>query len=75
MKTRAFIFIIISGLLWGTSGLFAAKMYPYGFTPLHLTALRGSVAFIAMLCFVLVRNRKALRVSSRDLLLFLAIAS
>ena len=73
MKTRAFLFIIISGLMWGTSGLFVHVLAPYGFTSLQLTALRGTVAFVAMLGFVLVRNREALRVKPRDLLLFVAI--
>lgn len=73
MKTRAFLFIIISGLMWGTSGLFVHVLAPYGFSSLQLTALRGTIAFVAMLGFVLVRNREALRVKPRDLLLFVAI--
>ena len=73
MRARAFFFIILSGLMWGTSGLFVHFMSPYGFTSLQMTALRGSIAFVAMLGFVLIRNRSALRVSARDLLLFVAI--
>ena len=73
MKKRAILFIIIAGMMWGTSGLFSHVFGLYGYTALQKTAVRGSVAFICMLIFVLIRQRSALRVKPRDLLLYVGI--
>ena len=73
MKTRAIFYIIIAGVLWGTSGLFSYAFELYGYTALQKTAVRGTVAFLCMLAFVLIRDRKALRVRSADLLLYAGI--
>ena len=70
MKTKAFIYIVVAGLLWGTSGLFAHYMTPYGFHPLQITAIRGTVSLFVMLAFVLLFRRSALKVKPKQLLLY-----
>ena len=70
MKTKAFIYIIVAGVLWGTSGIFAHYLGAYGLTSLQMTAVRGTVAFICMLGYVLIAKRDALRVRPVELLLF-----
>ena len=70
MKTKAFIYIVIAGLLWGTSGIFVHYMTPYGFHSLQITAVRGVVSFVGMLTFVLLCRRSALRVKAKELLLY-----
>ena len=72
MKTKAFIFIVIAGLLWGTSGIFVHFMAPYGFTSLQITSVRGTVSFLGMFLFVLFKDRSLLRVRMRHLLLYAA---
>ena len=39
MKTKAFIFIIVAGILWGTSGIFVNYLAPYGFTSMQMTSM------------------------------------
>ncbi|MBR2405973.1 MAG: DMT family transporter [Clostridia bacterium] len=73
MKTKAFLLIIAAGVLWGTSGLFVNFLSPYGITSLQMTALRGMVSFLCMLVYVLLRDRKLLRVKWTELLLFAGI--
>lgn len=73
MKTKAFLLIIAAGVLWGTSGLFVNFLSPYGITSLQMTALRGIVSFLCMLVYVLLRDRKLLRVKWTELLLFAGI--
>ncbi len=73
MKKRAILFIIIAGVMWGTSGLFSYVFGLYGYTALQKTAVRGSVAFLCMLAFVLIRRREALRIKLRDLPLYAGI--
>ncbi len=71
MKKAAFIYIIIAGILWATSGIFVNFLAPYGFTSLHLTALRGTVSFIGVLIFILIKDPKLLKTNLTDLLLFI----
>ncbi len=71
MKKTAFIYIIIAGILWATSGIFVNFLAPYGFTSLHLTALRGTVSFIGVLIFILIKDPKLLKTNLTDLLLFI----
>lgn len=75
MKTKAFLLIIAAGVLWGTSGLFVNFLSPYGITSLQMTALRGMVSFLCMLVYVLLRDRKLLRVKWTELLLFAGIGA
>jgi len=71
MKKKAFIYIIVAGILWGTSGLFASALSSYGFSSLQMTAMRGLVSFLCMLGYVLVKDRSLLRVKPTDLLFFI----
>ncbi|MBE5733129.1 MAG: hypothetical protein E7353_08920 [Clostridiales bacterium] len=70
MKIRAFIFIIIASVLWGTSGIFVNNLSPYGFSSLQMTAVRATVSFLFLLIFVLIKDRKLFRTKLVDLLIF-----
>lgn len=70
MQKKAFIYIITAGVLWGTSGLFANALGDYGFSSMQMTAARGSVSFLCMLAYVLLRDRGLLKITLRELLLF-----
>lgn len=61
--------------MWGTSGLFSHTFSQYGYTALQKTAVRGTVALICMLAFVLIRQRKALRIAPRSIPLYVAIGA
>lgn len=73
MKTKAFIYIILAGLLWGTSGIFVKFLTPYGFTAPQLSLIRGSISFISMLVYALIFNRSVLKISKKDLVFALFI--
>ena len=73
MKTKAFIYIIIAGILWGTSGIFVHYLAPYGFTSLQMTAVRGLVSFICMAAFALIRDRSLFKIKPRELIFFIGI--
>lgn len=75
MKTKAFIYVIIAGILWGTSGIFVNLLSPYGFTSLQMTALRGSVSFICLSVYLLIRDRKLFCAKPKDFLLFVGIGA
>ena len=69
MKLRSVFYIVLAGILWGTSGLFVHYLAPYGFTSLQMTAVRGTVSFLCIAVYVLLRSRASLRVTPRRLIL------
>lgn len=75
MKTKAFLYVIIAGISWGTSGIFVHVLVPYGLTSLHMTALRGTVSFLCLFLYLLCCDRRHLRVRPRELVLYLGIGA
>jgi len=70
MKTKALIYIVIAGVLWGTSGLFVNVMAPFGFSVSQIMSIRGSVSFLGLFGYVLIFDRKRLRITLSELLLY-----
>lgn len=70
MKKTAFIYIVIAGLLWGSSGIFVNFLATFGFSSLQLTFLRSAVSFLVMLLYVLFCDKKQIKVKPKNLLLF-----
>ena len=58
------LYIILAGVLWGTSGIFVHYLAPLGFTSYQMTATRAIVSFLCILTYVLCRNRSLLRIGS-----------
>ena len=73
MKKRAFAFIVLAGVLWGTSGIFVNLLKPYGFTSMQLTAVRGLVSFLCVAAFALIRARRLFVFRLRDLWLLVLV--
>lgn len=71
MNKKALLLVIIAGLLWGSSGIFFNLLRPFGFTPLQMTAARGTMAALAVSIFALIRDPKMFRVPAKDWLLIL----
>lgn len=72
MDKKAFIFIILSGIFWGMSGLFVRLSDLYlGFAPLQLTFFRAVVTFFCMFVFLLFKDKKALKVSLKEILFYI----
>ncbi|MBE7030958.1 MAG: hypothetical protein E7409_05950 [Ruminococcaceae bacterium] len=70
MKKRAFLYIILAGIFWGTSGLFVHALAPFGFSSIQMAATRGVVSSICLLTYVLLKNRSLFRATPKELLLF-----
>ena len=73
MKKRAFLYVILAGIFWGTAGVFGQILPPYGFTPFQITAIRGTVSCLCILVYALIKDRQLFRVKPADLLLYLGI--
>ena len=73
MKMRAFVYIIVAGILWGTSGIFVHFLTPYGFSSVQMTAVRGLVSFIGMAIYALLINKSLFRFKLKDIAFFIPI--
>ena len=75
MKSKkAFVFIILAGLFWGTSGVFVNLLSEYGFTPIQMVATRATVSLLLIGAFTLIKDGRSLLVKPKLLILFLALA-
>ncbi len=70
MKQKAFILVILAGILWGTSGIFVHYLAPLGFSSIQMTAMRSVIAAVIITAFVLPRDRSLFRTSKIDLCIF-----
>lgn len=70
MKKSAFIYIILSGLLWGSSGIFVHFLEPFGFSSMHMTLGRELTAAIAMAVYVLIVDKKLFCTNFKELVLY-----
>lgn len=69
MKKSSFLFIILAGICWGTSGLFVNFLAPMGLSTLRMTNIRGVVAAVCMVVYALVADRKLFKMSKTDFIL------
>ena len=70
MKKISLTYVLLASVLWGTSGLFVKGLAPYGFTSLQMTFFRCVIALICMGVYALIRDRKLLCATPKELLLF-----
>jgi len=71
MKKSAFLFVVLAGILWGTTGVFFQFLEHYGFSPLQITAMRGIVAAVTFAIYVFIKDKTLFRVKGRELIFFL----
>ena len=70
-KSKAYLFIILSSFLFGTSGIFVRLLSPYGFSSMQMTAMRGIVSAVALSLFALITNKKLFKTTLKELCLFI----
>ena len=75
MKGSPLFFIVIAGILWGTSGLFSHLLTPFGFSPVQMTTLRGVISMVFMVVFILIKNPKLFLLPKKEMLLIFGSGS
>lgn len=58
---RAFIFIVIGAILWGTIGFYVKNLYLFGFTPMEVVTLRVWTATVILLAYLSIARPGSLR--------------
>ena len=67
--------VIITGILWGTSGIFVNYLATFGLSSFQITALRGTVSCLCLWGYALIRDRSLFRVRLQELVLFAGIGA
>ncbi|MBR6647336.1 MAG: EamA family transporter [Clostridia bacterium] len=70
MKKRAFIYIVIAGILWGTSSIFVHFLAPFGFSSPQMTFVRGFVTTISLSIYILIKDKSLFKAKFKEFLLF-----
>ena len=65
------LLVLSAGTLWGFMGVFVRTFSAAGFTSLHTTTIRVTVAVIAMIITALVFDRSAFRIKIKDIWCFI----
>ncbi len=63
--------ILLSGVLWGTTGVFMTYLREAGFNPLQIVFLRSSVSTLLLGIFLLIRDRSKFKFKLRDSWIFI----
>lgn len=69
MNKKALIYIVLAGVLWGTSGIFVYFLSPMGFSSAHMACMRGCVAAVCMCVYALFADTGLFRITLPELLL------
>lgn len=71
MKKFATLFVLLSGALWGSMGIFVRQYNANGLQTIEIVAIRAIVTVVLLLLFLLCFDRKLLRIRLRDIWIFL----
>ena len=70
-KIRSFIYILLSGMLWGCMGLFVRVLNKQGIASMDIVFLRAIVTAVAMVIFLFIFHRRMLKIHWKDFWCFL----
>ena len=62
---------ILAGILWGMISIFLKPLVSLGLTSVQVMFFRGAVSALVLLVFLLIKDRSLLKISPRDLWMFL----
>ena len=69
-----FIFVVLAGALWGTTGTISKFIFEFGIDPLTLSLLRIIISFILLYLFAIFTKRR-LHLRQEDVLFFLVFGA
>ena len=64
------LFIVIAGALWGIISIFVNALHSIGFSSMQIVALRVSFSAIMLVLFLLIKDKKLLKIKLKDIPLF-----
>ncbi len=71
MKKLSPLFIITAGILWGAIGIFVRELNASGMNSLDIIFIRAIFTAVIIFAILLITDRKALRISLKDIWMFI----
>lgn len=71
MKNISSFLIILSGIFWGSMGIFVRQFNQYGLASMEISSIRSFGAGVILTIALFVWNRKLLKIKLKDLWIFL----
>lgn len=65
------IFVLIAGMLWGTTGIYVRWFSKLGLSSLQITVFKMCIAAVVLLLWCLLFNREALKIDKKDIWVFI----
>ncbi|MGL6104605.1 DMT family transporter [Romboutsia sp.] len=72
-KSKGYLLVILAGLLWSTTGLFANNLMDKGLSSQQVALIRLSLGFIILLIYCLMKDIKLLKINKKIFLYCLLI--
>ena len=69
MKTKAFIYIILASVLWGTSGIFVHFLTPIGLSSMQMTSIRGLISATVMVSYTFITDKTLFKVNIKHFIM------
>ena len=70
MKKAAPFLILLAGILWGIIGIFIRRLDKLGFASMDIVAIRAVTTLVLLFLFLLIYDKKLLRIRLKDLWCF-----
>jgi drug/metabolite transporter (DMT)-like permease len=70
LKRRAYFFVIVAAISWGTIGIFGKKLNQFGFGTSQIVLIRAVGAAAALILFSLIKNKNLPKIKPRDSIYF-----
>ncbi len=64
------IFVLMAGMLWGTTGIYVRWFTNLGLSSLQITVFKMFIAAVVLLLFCLIFDREALKINKKDIWVF-----
>lgn len=65
------LFTVLAGVLWGCISLFLRPVSAAGFSSIQVVALRGLISAVMLFVFLLIKDRKLLKIQLKDIWMFI----
>lgn len=70
-EKKGLLFIVLAGILWGTTGLFVSFLSSFGLTSMQMVFIRMFVSAAVFSVFLLIFDRKLFRIRLKDIWIFI----
>ncbi len=75
MNKKAIFYVILAGLLWGTSSIFVRLLTPFGFTSYQMTAIRAVISLLFAAVYSFIKDKTLFRISPKQIPLLLGVGA